>query len=51
MPLRLELAAQVGSDVPLFLVGGSVLGLRIAGRRLHAVADVTLGGQSGAFRA
>ena len=25
--LRLEIAAQVGSDVPLFLVGGTVLGL------------------------
>ncbi len=24
---RLEIAAQVGSDVPLFLIGGSVLGL------------------------
>ncbi len=27
VPDRLELAAQVGSDVPLFLIGGSVLGV------------------------
>ena len=26
VPERMELAAEVGSDVPLFLVGGSVLG-------------------------
>ena len=33
---RLELAAEVGSDVPLFLVGGAVLG---TGRGELVVAD------------
>ena len=40
---RMEVAAGVGSDVPLFLVGGSVLG-RDRGQVVEAVADVTLGG-------
>ncbi len=43
--LRLELAAQVGSDVPLFLVGGSVLGSD-RGQTVQGVPDVTLGGRS-----
>ena len=43
---RLELAAQVGSDVPLFLLGGSVLGSD-RGQVVEAVADVTLAGGSG----
>ena len=40
---RLVLAAQVGSDVPLFLIGGSVLGSD-RGQVVEGVADVTLGG-------
>jgi 4-diphosphocytidyl-2-C-methyl-D-erythritol kinase len=40
---RLELAAHVGSDVPLFLVGGSVLGTD-RGQVVQGVASVTLGG-------
>jgi 4-diphosphocytidyl-2-C-methyl-D-erythritol kinase len=40
---RLELGAQVGSDVPLFLIGGSVLGSD-RGQVVEAVADVTLDG-------
>ncbi len=43
--LRLELAAQVGSDVPLFLIGGSVLGSD-RGQSVQAVPDLTLGGRS-----
>jgi 4-diphosphocytidyl-2-C-methyl-D-erythritol kinase len=42
---RLAVAAQVGSDVPLFLIGGSVLGLD-RGQVVEAVADVTLHGQT-----
>lgn len=41
---RLQLAAEVGSDVPLFLVGGSVLGL---GRGEQVVALPELGGVDG----
>jgi 4-diphosphocytidyl-2-C-methyl-D-erythritol kinase len=41
--VRLELAAEVGSDVPLFLVGGSVLGTD-RGQQVSAVPDVTLAG-------
>ena len=39
---RLQLAAEVGSDVPLFLVGGAVLGLG-RGEQVVALPDVTLG--------
>jgi len=39
---RLRLAAEVGSDVPLFLVGGAVLG-RGRGEMVEAMPDVTLG--------
>lgn len=42
---RLELAAEVGSDVPLFLIGGSVLG-EDRGQAVRAVQDVTLGGST-----
>ncbi len=41
---RLRLAAEVGSDVPLFLVGGAVLG-RGRGELVVAMPDVTLGGE------
>ena len=40
---RLSLAAEVGSDVPLFLIGGSVLGTD-RGQVVEAVRDVTLDG-------
>ena len=40
---RLRIAADVGSDVPLFLIGGSVLGSD-RGQVVKPVADVTLGG-------
>ena len=43
--IRLDLAAQVGSDVPLFLLGGSVLGSD-RGQIVEPVADVTLDGNS-----
>jgi len=43
--IRLELAAQVGSDVPLFLLGGSVLGSD-RGQIVEPVADVTLNGNA-----
>jgi 4-diphosphocytidyl-2-C-methyl-D-erythritol kinase len=36
---RLEIAAQVGSDVPLFLIGGTVLGLD-RGQQVHPLADI-----------
>ncbi len=36
---RLEIAAQVGSDVPLFLVGGTVLG-QDRGQRVSALPDI-----------
>jgi len=36
---RLEIAAQVGSDVPLFLVGGTVLGLD-RGQEVSALSDI-----------
>jgi 4-diphosphocytidyl-2-C-methyl-D-erythritol kinase len=35
---RLEIAAQVGSDVPLFLIGGAVLGLD-RGQQVHPLPD------------
>jgi 4-diphosphocytidyl-2-C-methyl-D-erythritol kinase len=38
-PARLELAAEVGSDVPLFLIGGAVLGLG-RGEQVHAMKDL-----------
>ncbi len=38
-PARLELAAEVGSDVPLFLIGGTVLGLG-RGEQVHAMKDL-----------
>jgi 4-diphosphocytidyl-2-C-methyl-D-erythritol kinase len=38
-PERLEVAAEVGSDVPLFLVGGAVLGLG-RGERVWAMPDL-----------
>jgi 4-diphosphocytidyl-2-C-methyl-D-erythritol kinase len=40
--VRLDLAAEVGSDVPLFLIGGSVLGSD-RGQCVTAVPDITLG--------
>jgi 4-diphosphocytidyl-2-C-methyl-D-erythritol kinase len=43
--VRLSLAADVGSDVPLFLVGGSVLGTD-RGQIVSAVPDVTLNGSA-----
>jgi len=36
---RLQLAAQVGSDVPLFLIGGTVLGLD-RGQQVHPLPDI-----------
>jgi 4-diphosphocytidyl-2-C-methyl-D-erythritol kinase len=44
--IRLEIAAQVGSDVPLFLIGGSVLGSD-RGQIVEPAADVTLNGETG----
>ena len=41
--IRLEIAAQVGSDVPLFLIGGSVLGSD-RGQVVEPASDVSLGG-------
>jgi 4-diphosphocytidyl-2-C-methyl-D-erythritol kinase len=38
-PARLALAAGVGSDVPLFLVGGAVVGLG-RGEQVHAMKDL-----------
>jgi len=35
---RLEIAAQVGSDVPLFLIGGAILGLD-RGQQVHPLPD------------
>ncbi len=43
--IRLEIAAQVGSDVPLFLIGGSVLGSD-RGQIVEPAADVTLDGNA-----
>ncbi len=43
--IRMEIAAQVGSDVPLFLLGGSVLGSD-RGQVVEAVDDVTLDGET-----
>ena len=40
-PSRLALAAQVGSDVPLFLVGGSVLGLG-RGEEVYPLPDLAV---------
>jgi len=45
-PDRLRLAAEVGSDVPLFLVGGAVLGLG-RGEMVLPMPDVTLGDGNG----
>ena len=36
---RFEIAAKVGSDVPLFLVGGTVLGLD-RGQQVYPIADI-----------
>ena len=36
---RLEIAAQVGSDVPLFLIGGTVLGLD-RGQEVYPLPDI-----------
>jgi 4-diphosphocytidyl-2-C-methyl-D-erythritol kinase len=36
---RLEIAAQVGSDVPLFLIGGAILGLD-RGQQVYPLPDV-----------
>jgi 4-diphosphocytidyl-2-C-methyl-D-erythritol kinase len=36
---RLQIAAQVGSDVPLFLIGGTVLGLD-RGQDVHPLPDI-----------
>jgi 4-diphosphocytidyl-2-C-methyl-D-erythritol kinase len=38
-PARLALAAEVGSDVPLFLIGGAVLGLG-RGEQVHSMPDL-----------
>jgi 4-diphosphocytidyl-2-C-methyl-D-erythritol kinase len=38
--LRLEIAAQVGSDVPLFLIGGTVLGVD-RGQEVHPLPDLS----------
>jgi 4-diphosphocytidyl-2-C-methyl-D-erythritol kinase len=43
--VKLELASGVGSDVPLFLIGGSVLGSD-RGQIVRAVPDVTLNGSA-----
>jgi len=40
---RLRIAAEVGSDVPLFLIGGAVLGSN-RGEVVHAVPELTLDG-------
>jgi 4-diphosphocytidyl-2-C-methyl-D-erythritol kinase len=45
LEVRLDLAAQVGSDVPLFLVGGSVLGSD-RGQCVAAVPDITFAGET-----
>jgi 4-diphosphocytidyl-2-C-methyl-D-erythritol kinase len=39
LPRRLEMAAQVGSDVPLFLIGGTVLGLD-RGQEVYPMPDI-----------
>jgi 4-diphosphocytidyl-2-C-methyl-D-erythritol kinase len=39
LPRRLEMAAQVGSDVPLFLIGGTVLGLD-RGQDVYPLPDI-----------
>ena len=49
-PERLELAAEVGSDVPLFLLGGTVLGLGRGERGVSvggSAGDVVCSGGSG----
>lgn len=43
--VRLRIAAQVGSDVPLFLIGGSVLGSD-RGQIVCAASDMTLNGSA-----
>ena len=42
-PVRLKIAAEVGSDVPLFLIGGAVLGSN-RGEQVRAVPELTLDG-------
>jgi len=42
-PDRMAIAAEVGSDVPLFLVGGAVLGTN-RGEQVAPVADLTFNG-------
>jgi 4-diphosphocytidyl-2-C-methyl-D-erythritol kinase len=37
-PARLEIAAEVGSDVPLFLLGGTILGLS-RGEKVYPIPD------------
>ena len=39
MTQRLQIAARVGSDVPLFLIGGTVLGLD-RGQEVHPLPDI-----------
>ena len=49
---RLELAAEVGSDVPLFLVGGAVLGVgrgEIVSANAGLAGDVLCGGGAGGW--
>jgi 4-diphosphocytidyl-2-C-methyl-D-erythritol kinase len=41
---RLEIASQVGSDVPLFLIGGTVLGLD-RGQEVYPLPDMDLEGE------
>ena len=43
--VRLSLAGEVGSDVPLFVLGGSVLGTD-RGQLVQAVPDITLDGSA-----
>ena len=39
MTQRLQIAAHVGSDVPLFLIGGTVLGLD-RGQEVYPLPDI-----------
>jgi 4-diphosphocytidyl-2-C-methyl-D-erythritol kinase len=41
-PVRLRIAAEVGSDLPLFLVGGTTLGVG-RGEEVYPLADLPLG--------
>jgi 4-diphosphocytidyl-2-C-methyl-D-erythritol kinase len=45
VPDRLAIAAEVGSDVPLFLIGGAVLGSN-RGERVEPVQDLQLNGDA-----